>query len=445
MELQMKENCNFIKTFWAKPPDSITREHQQSYFLSFYGGGLALALHFSWIFIFFKLGVHVLSVVNIFSTLIFVLAVYLARCRGMVLTMNILSSAEVLVHQAIAVHVLGWGFGFQQFYMTIPMYIFLTFHKKFIVPCITVAITTASYLGLYFYSQNVHSPLVQLDTSVEDVFYIFNTFVSILYIAIFGLIYNRAAFFAHRALEKETAVACANMRQAHQLLSIVCHDIANSNFVCGANVQFLINKNLLASEKAKRYASRIELGSRNIQEIIDSVRMLRAIEDGKKQLGLQPVEIKSILEKTRQTFLERLAQKNLELELEYPENEELRVLAEPVTLCNNVISNLVSNAIKFSYPSSKIRITTARQDRKVMISISDSGIGIPPEMVKKLFCFNEKTNRQGTAGEPGTGYGMPVVKSFVELYNGEIEVTSIPEESDKSRHGTTFHISLVAA
>jgi signal transduction histidine kinase len=81
----------------------------------------------------------------------------------------------------------------------------------------------------------------------------------------------------------------------------------------------------------------------------------------------------------------------------------------------------------------------------VSIAVKDTGMGIPKAMMDDLFRFNAKTSRPGTLDETGTGLGLPVVKKFVELYGGRIEIASRAAEEDADDHGTTVTVFLKRA
>jgi signal transduction histidine kinase len=121
------------------------------------------------------------------------------------------------------------------------------------------------------------------------------------------------------------------------------------------------------------------------------------------------------------------------------------VMAEPRMLANQVFANLVSNAIKFSRPGGSIVVAVARERDHVALSVTDRGIGIPAALLARLFDLEAKTSRRGTAGEPGTGFGMRTVKYFVELFGGQLEVESRSEDEHPDQHGTTVRVRLRAA
>ena len=105
----------------------------------------------------------------------------------------------------------------------------------------------------------------------------------------------------------------------------------------------------------------------------------------------------------------------------------------------SIIRNLSMNAVKFTPQGGKVSIAAKTvPDNLVEISISDTGIGMSPEMVGNLFLLDIDTSRKGTEGEPSTGLGLILCKDFVERNNGKIRT-----ESEEGM-GTTFYFTLPA-
>lgn len=104
-----------------------------------------------------------------------------------------------------------------------------------------------------------------------------------------------------------------------------------------------------------------------------------------------------------------------------------------------VISNLISNAVKFSHNGNKINITTQYINSRVLIKVQDQGIGIPQMMQGIIFDKFTKAGRKGTAGEKSFGLGMSIAKQIVKLHQGSIWL-----ESDEEK-GTTVFIELNSA
>lgn len=182
------------------------------------------------------------------------------------------------------------------------------------------------------------------------------------------------------------------------------------------------------------------------KEIIDQVRDIDAMRSGKKKLEMKAVDIAEVIEKANFLFKDRINEKELTFSVVWEEGlENIKVLAEPVSFSNSVFNNLISNAIKFSFPGSTIRVKVylSKVDVNIVcIAVSDTGIGIPPVLLDNIFREDFKTTRRGTNGEKGTGFGMPLVKAYVEEYGGKIEVKSLTKEDSEKKHGTTFTIYL---
>ena len=106
---------------------------------------------------------------------------------------------------------------------------------------------------------------------------------------------------------------------------------------------------------------------------------------------------------------------------------------------SRVISNLISNAVKFSNNNSAIHIKTSYNYGIVLITVTDNGIGIPKNMQEVIFDKFTKAGRKGTAGEKSFGLGMSIVKQIVELHGGQIWL-----ESEENK-GTTVYIEFKSA
>ena len=226
------------------------------------------------------------------------------------------------------------------------------------------------------------------------------------------------------------------------LVHILCHDINNPLAIIGGYSQSLSKK--YSEKKSQKAWKKIHLAFEQIQEITAAVRELQANELNKKPLQINSIDLFKIIESARFIFEQKLKDKEIILESNITQSGLFRVMAEEISLSHNVINNILSNAIKFSPSNSHIVINAHEvpDSDQIEISIQDFGIGMPKKLCDSLFSLEHKTNRLGTAGEKGTGFGLPLVKSFVELYHGEVKVESYPQEEFPSSHGTVFRIYL---
>ncbi len=102
-----------------------------------------------------------------------------------------------------------------------------------------------------------------------------------------------------------------------------------------------------------------------------------------------------------------------------------------VDMLRSVLQNLVVNAIKFTRPEGRITVSSTDKKSYVEVSVQDTGRGIESERISKLFSFNTISTTGGTAGEKGTGLGLPLCREFVERNNGNIWVESEPGKGSK--------------
>jgi signal transduction histidine kinase len=114
---------------------------------------------------------------------------------------------------------------------------------------------------------------------------------------------------------------------------------------------------------------------------------------------------------------------NKNINIKMPDtSEEINVMCD-INMINTIIRNLISNAIKFSHSSTTIEINIddfEEDNNYIKLSIKDSGLGMPPEIVAKLFKVGEKVTTRGTAKETGTGLGLILCKEFIDKHNCKI-------------------------
>lgn len=228
-------------------------------------------------------------------------------------------------------------------------------------------------------------------------------------------------------------------RERKQLLRVLSHDISNPLSVIEMATA-LTDFSQIENDELRGNMEMIGTSVRQAMEIIQLNREMLALEDRKQDLTLQSVSVEEKVQEMLQVVQKRLDDKDLALDIAIEEG--LTAYVEPVSFLNSVLNNIMTNAIKFSFPHSSILFTAKTVDEKCHITIKDSGIGMSEGLLDKLFHPHEKTSRRGTSDEVGTGFGMPIMKRFVELYGGEVIVESVEGKKDQRVHGTTFHLIL---
>lgn len=221
--------------------------------------------------------------------------------------------------------------------------------------------------------------------------------------------------------------------ELNELLHILCHDLSNPLQALNLTLELAE-----ADGESLRPGELSELTGQCI-DIIKLIKTLNRLEDGGGELVCSEIDLKEALEESLKTMDYYIRQKGLKVD--YEVDEGLTVYSERRSLVNTVINNLLSNAIKFSYSGEKIYITASAIDgQRVLLSVRDSGVGIPETLMEKLFTAGRESTRLGTSGERGTGYGMALVKKFMTAYGGSIELESRVESSTGEPGGTTVKL-----
>jgi CheY-like chemotaxis protein len=179
----------------------------------------------------------------------------------------------------------------------------------------------------------------------------------------------------------------------------------------------------------------VDRQTRNLRRIVDDLLDVARVTQGKIQLRKEPADIAQIAAQAIDVvrpLLDRPDQVQMEVNADAP----LRVDADRTRLEQSIV-NLLLNAIKFTAADRRIKITVQRQQLEVVVSISDNGIGIAPDMLARIFDLFAQADRSLDRSQGGLGIGLFICKRLVELHGGTISAFS--EGADL---GSVFKIRL---
>lgn len=190
--------------------------------------------------------------------------------------------------------------------------------------------------------------------------------------------------------------------------------------------------------KAEEYLKKIHFAANQLLELINDILEMSKMEAGKQNLDLREINLEEILQKTADLFRDKILEdgKTLEVLLDI---RDARVLGDERKLIQ-ILNNLLSNAVKYSNKGASIRLM-ARQfavqpHSKYQIVVEDTGIGMSPEFLERLFDPYSRETTFTARATVGTGLGMSIVKSLVQQLNGEISVDS------KLGEGSRFTVTI---
>lgn len=259
---------------------------------------------------------------------------------------------------------------------------------------------------------------------------------------VFGWIFlSSTIVIVYAELRKNTEeILHQQSRKIDDLFRVLFHDLANP--LGRIAIGLSIAKRNLPDGESNRGIEIAQTASESMMEITQNIRKMYAVSKGKANVDLSLTPLNTAVQYIMDVYAAELEKKKITFTYQFEKNQGLNLLVEPVSFNNQVLGNIISNAIKFSPVNSEIRLNVypASQGTYV-VEVKDNGIGIPKPLIGKLFDLHKKTSRPGTNGELGTGFGMHIMKSFVEMYGGEIQIDSIESKED-SPSGTTIKLIL---
>lgn len=214
-------------------------------------------------------------------------------------------------------------------------------------------------------------------------------------------------------------------------ISVVSHEFRTPLSVITLACDLLLRYETLPVESRQQKTRQIRTQAQYMTGLLDEFLMIRKAQSGKSDFKPETLDLiafcQDIVEQLRSTL-----QPGQELTFSAPEQIE-QAQMDP-QLLRHILMNLLSNAIKYSPDGGQIRLELSSSGGEAIFRISDQGMGIPADDVKRLF---EPFHRGRNVGKiRGTGIGLTIVKENIDLYNGSIEVSST------EKVGTTFTVRL---
>jgi signal transduction histidine kinase len=187
-------------------------------------------------------------------------------------------------------------------------------------------------------------------------------------------------------------------------------------------------------QKQKELIGRVERRLMALQGLIRDLLALGALKGALPEAKKTDVILNGIINRVVDAVQPEVEQKGLELQLEVPDT--LLTLKANDEDLERLLSNLLENAVKYTPPHGKVRLQLSLNNKSVRIVVSDTGIGISPESMDRIFEEFYRGKNAKEMGQEGTGLGLSLVKHIVDRYRGEIGVESKLEE------GSTFTVTL---
>jgi signal transduction histidine kinase len=236
-----------------------------------------------------------------------------------------------------------------------------------------------------------------------------------------------------KTVEENSTLERGNMIK-DKLLSVISHDLRSP--ISSLQVLLnLFNTNNLPQKELFDFIGKM------LSRVENAATMLtNLLQWSQSQLsGIKPifskVDIQSIIDDSMSFYLMQAEQKHITID---NSSKLSAFVTADIEMLKIILRNLISNALKFTFENGTITLKAVRQDKEVIVSVKDTGMGVSEENMAKMFAGSNFTTL-GTGKEKGTGLGLMLCKDFVEHNRGKIWLES------KEGEGTTFYFSLSSA
>lgn len=264
-----------------------------------------------------------------------------------------------------------------------------------------------------------------------------------------NLLYNLANDLSYgisylRLMESERAAANQikeNEAKLQELIAtkdkffnILAHDLKNPfTSLLGSSELLIENMENLDSKSIHELATILNDSAKSGYAILQNLLDWSRSQTGLLKIYQENINIRTLVSENISVL--RLPAANKAVSISNNVNKDVFVVTDK-NMINTVLRNLLSNALKFTYKSGKITVTVDETDSEVIVSVTDNGIGIPPDKIDTLFGIEVKRSVPGTENEQGTGLGLSLSKEFVKKLGGKIWVES------KEGKGSTFKFTI---
>lgn len=225
-------------------------------------------------------------------------------------------------------------------------------------------------------------------------------------------------------------------RRKNEFLAMLAHELRNPLSSIGNAAQLLREDQ---SGEHRDWANEVlDRQVKHLARLIDDLLDVSRLTHGKIELQRQTIDASIVLDQAVEAVRPTIEQRGQTLTIS-ASREPLPVHADPLRL-EQVITNLLTNAVKYTPEGGRIAVAAARQDETIVLSVKDNGVGISPERIPQMFELFTQGDRTLARSEGGLGIGLTIVKTLVEMHGGTVTAAS-----NGPGQGSTFRVTLPAA
>lgn len=203
----------------------------------------------------------------------------------------------------------------------------------------------------------------------------------------------------------------------------VSHELRNPLFALRGYLEVLAEQPPQEPEMVQHFVQKALQHARRLEALLTRLLELSRIESGAIRMRLRAFSLTELVREVVAGFAERAEEQQVQLSVEIP-SEPVEVVADRERI-EQVLVNLVDNAIKYNRQGGAVRVRVQPQGKRVLVEVSDTGIGIPPEHQERVFERFYRVRESASAVE-GSGLGLAIVKHILEAHQAPYELESTP-------------------
>ncbi|MFV2073113.1 MAG: ATP-binding protein [Thermoanaerobaculales bacterium] len=238
-----------------------------------------------------------------------------------------------------------------------------------------------------------------------------------------------------RELDEQRAVAFEASRLKSEFLANTSHELRTPLTAILGFLRLIIDGAVKDPDKEKEFLVIAHESAEKLLNLINDVLDLAKIEAGRLEVHHEPVPVRSVLEDIESLFQHQMKSKELDFRINFPEANTILWADQDRSL--QILTNLLSNAMKFTPRGGSITIACAAENGEMHLTVADTGSGMAPGELEKVFSSFYQVDGSTTREHGGTGLGLTISRRLAELMGGTLGL-----ESPGIDQGTTAHLRL---
>lgn len=223
-----------------------------------------------------------------------------------------------------------------------------------------------------------------------------------------------------------------------QFVGDISHELKTPIFIIQSYIDTLLGGSWKNEEVCLKFLQKTERSIERLNSIVQDLEVIAKLESGEMMLDMRVFDIKQLAESVIDELEWHAKKSNVNIQLKEGASKSFKVLADEEKI-HQVLTNLLSNSIKYGVENGRTKVSFYDMDQRILIEVSDNGIGISDEHLKHIFDRFYRVDKSRSREGGGSGLGLSIVKHILETHKQSINVRSTPGL------GTTFGFTLEKA